>query len=125
MGGTTSGRKSNYDNLKIEDLMNKSFGVVLRFINDEKQPIMKRAELASRFALKYIPEKQLIQAQVHNLHTLDVDSMRGLIEDLSQVLSLQRDRDETRAISHDSTPTSDNKSDCGGGGVVEDEKGPP
>ena len=52
-----SGRRSHIHNYTIDDVINGSLNIVRQFLADTSQPLKDRAEVASRFALKKIPDK--------------------------------------------------------------------
>ena len=69
-----SGNSPNVDGMSIYDIVNRSISLCYRFINDEKQPLEKRADVASRFVLKRMADK--IEVEVN--HQLNSEQMKLL-----------------------------------------------
>jgi hypothetical protein len=52
-----SGRKAKYEEWGVNELVQSSIKIVRQFLEDEEQPLDKKADVACRFALKMMPDK--------------------------------------------------------------------
>ena len=74
-----SGRKTNYQSIDFEKLVQKSFEIQMRFFDDENVPDEKKIEYASRYLAKRVGEKIDIAVS----HALDSNQMNELYERIS------------------------------------------
>ena len=82
MGGPGSGNRSHYDHLAVEELVGLSVSTVLKYLQDSSASLEKRVEVASRFALKHIPDKLMMRAQVSTSHALTDTDRQAVINSI-------------------------------------------
>ena len=58
-----SGRRINLEGITIAEIVAGAISLTYRFMNDETQPLDKRADVASRFVLKRIADKINLEVQ--------------------------------------------------------------
>lgn len=78
-----SGLRPNVDGMSIHDIVNRSISLCWRFMNDENQPLEKRADVASRFVLKKISEKIEVEVQ----HQLSAEQMNLIKDKLNAIVN--------------------------------------
>jgi len=78
-----SGRRMDLDGITIGEIVAGAISLTYRFMNDETQPLDKRAEVASKFVLKRIADKIDIEVQ----HQLTPEQMALINERINTLFA--------------------------------------
>lgn len=91
--GRSGRRPKNYDQLTVQDVLKKSIHVVHCYLNDENIPLKEKAEVASRFAVKAIPERVLFD----EVKKLTFEERMRLIHEFNKMMETRKERIGTKA----------------------------
>lgn len=83
MGGKGSGNFSKAKHSDVERILSKSIYLVEACLDDEEIDIEKRFEIASKFALKHMPEK----VELDDKNAIPLDVKTGLLESFTRLIN--------------------------------------
>lgn len=84
MGSHKSGNYSRHRNMDISEIVEASLGLVRAYIRDESIPRKDRVEVASKFALKYMPERV---TRTHSILQLSNETAERILNMLNNHVS--------------------------------------
>lgn len=101
-GTKKSGRRGrSYDRMNIQDVLKKSIWVIHKYLNDPHITLQNKAEIASRFAVKAIPERVLFD----EVKKLSFEERMKLIHEFNKMMEARAERLDGAVRADEPMPT--------------------
>lgn len=88
-----SGRKSNLEEVTVSQVVNGSMRLIRQYIEDKTIPLERKVEVASRFALKKIPDRVEQALSVLNISEATINKLLDFMQN-------QQNRAQNMQIPH-------------------------
>lgn len=86
--GRSGRRPKNYNNAMVQDVLKQSMYVIHKYLNDPTISLQKKADIASKFAVKAIPERVLFD----EVKKLSFEERMRLISEFQKVMESREER---------------------------------
>jgi hypothetical protein len=88
VAGRSGRRPTKYRSMSIDDVLRESIRIVNMYLRDKEIPFKDKAELASRFAVKAIPEKILVD----EVKKLSFEERMKLVGEFQRLMDMRKSR---------------------------------